>query len=113
MVLSYHLQHPSLYSSEALQGGVSMLHEFIAKGVSPPQMRRQMRKHVDSGRRTTRVVGTPESRGAYAAPVPWTMTAGDVIRGGPANYVANILEWAASIDKNLLEAGLLHSTKKA
>ena len=52
MVLSYHLQHPSLYSPEALAFAQQQLIDFLEGGVTPQQMRRDMRDVVDSGKRT-------------------------------------------------------------
>ena len=105
MVLSYHLQHPSLYSPEALAFAQQQLIDFLDGGVTPEQMRRQMRDQVDSGKRSFKVKGTPESHGAYDHSVAWTMRAADVVAGGADHYVANVEAWARSILADLRESG--------
>ncbi len=97
MVLSYHLQHPSLYSPEALAGAQQQLIDFLEGGVTPQRMRRQMRDKVDSGKRTYKIAGTPQHHGSYAHPVAWTLRAADVVAGGADHYVANVEAWARSI----------------
>lgn len=97
MVLCYHLQHPSLYSPDGLAHARMLLHEFVANGVSPQEMRHRQRAAVDSGQRGWKVKGTPGARGAYDRPIPWTMTAADVAAGGLGSYVENIRAWAQSI----------------
>lgn len=104
MVLVYHLQHPSLYSPETLRGGMSMLESFL-NGTTPQQMRQQMRDKVDSGKRTWKVTGTPESHGAYEHPVQWTMTAADVIAAGRDNYCDSVRAWARAAYESLKAAG--------
>ncbi len=82
MVLSYHLQHPSLYSPEALKGAQQQLIDFLEGGVSPEQMRRQLRDRVDSGKRAYKITGTAAHHGSYDPPVVWTLRAADVVAGG-------------------------------
>jgi hypothetical protein len=77
MVLSYHLQHPSLYSPEALVFAQGQLIDFLEGGVTPQQMRRQMRDRVDSCKRRFKITGTAEHHGSYDPPVAWTMRAAD------------------------------------
>ncbi len=107
MVLSYHLQHPSLYSPEALAFAQQQLIDFLEGGVTPQQMRRQMRDQVDSGKRTYKVTGTAGHHGSYDPPVVWTMRAADVVAGGEDRYVENIEAWARSILAALRAVGNL------
>jgi hypothetical protein len=107
MVLSYHLQHPSRYSPEALSGAISMLDDFLVRGVSPAQMRREIRRKVDSSKRVGKIAGTPELHGEYGVVIPWRMTAGDVVSAGIANYVESIQCWANSIHASLRAAHIL------
>jgi hypothetical protein len=103
MVLCYHLQHPHLYSREALPGVVDLLADFVARGVTPADVRRRDRRRLDSGNRTWKISGgTP---GAYARPVAWTLTAADVIAGGPDAYGASVRAWAQAVHAALQESG--------
>lgn len=105
MVLSYHLQHPSLYSPQTLKDSVQMLVQFLESGVTPQQMRKQIGRAVDSGVRKHKIKGTPDSHGEYAHPVTWTKTAADVTGGGIEHFYDNVRQWAASILASLREAG--------
>lgn len=96
MVLCYHMQHPSLYSPETLAGSKQMLADFLA-GVTPQQMRQQIGDRVDSGKRKFKITGTPDSHGAYAHPVQWTMMAADVVARGIDAYIDSVNEWARSV----------------
>ncbi len=51
MVLCYHLQHPSLYSTEGLAHARQLLADFVAGGLSPEEARRRQRAAVASGNR--------------------------------------------------------------
>lgn len=107
MVLSYHLQHPSLYSPDGLKFSAGLLVDFVARGVTPQQVRRRDRDKLDSGSRQFKIKGTPEAHGAYARPVAWTMHAQDVAKGGTAHYVQNVRAWAQSIYDALEASGNL------
>ncbi len=101
MVLCYHLQHPSLYSPAGLNEGRRLLAEFVERGASPDEVRRRNRARVDSGKRTWKIKGTANSRGAYNPPVVWTMTARDVVAGGADQYCDNVRTWARSVNEAL------------
>lgn len=107
LVLCYHLQHPSLYSPEGLAGAKQLLVQFVAEGVSPQMMRREMRQVMDSGKRDFKIAGAPDAHGSYARPVTWTLTVGDVVRGGVESYYANVQAWAESALASLRESGNL------
>lgn len=107
MVLCYHLQHPSLYSPEGLDGAKEALVQFVERGVAPEAWRKQISEAVDSGNRTTKIAGTPDAHGEYAHPVAWTMTAADVVRAGAAQYYASVQAWAESILAALRESNNL------
>ncbi len=96
-VLCYHLQHPSLYSPEGLAQAQALLADFVERGASPAVVRRRQRAHVDSGRRQWKIKGTAAAHGAYAHPMPWTMTTADVIAGGADRYADNVRAWAQSL----------------
>lgn len=107
MVLSYHLQHPHLYSPETLQAGMQMLAQFIEEGVSPRQMRQQLQSSVDSGQRTHPITARPGHAGAYAYPVVWRLTVADVVAAGADAYIPSVRGWASSILAALRESGNL------
>ncbi len=109
MVLCYHLQHPSLYSSEGLHGAMHLLADFVEHGVTPQEVRRQNSARVDSGKRSWNITRTPTSHGSYDAPVEWTLTDADVIAGGADNYSKNIRAWARATYETLKASGNLAS----
>ena len=97
MVLSYYLQHPSLYSPDGLAEGRRLLVEFVERGATPAEVRRHNRGRLDSSQRKWKIKATPDSHGAYPRPVKWTMTAADVVAGGPEKYRDNVRGWAQTI----------------
>jgi hypothetical protein len=103
-VACYHIQHPSLYSPEALDYAKGLLEAFLIEGRSPDEVRKRNRAQVDSGRRTWKIKGTPDRHGAHPYAVAWTMSTADVIAGGADNYCANVQRWAWSIHTALQAA---------
>lgn len=101
MVLSYHLQHPSLYSVEGLAGAKDLLHQFVAEDKPPQEVRQQIRSSVASDNRQYKITARPDSQGAYTFPVQWTMTAADVVAGGSDHYCDNTRAWARAIYDDL------------
>ncbi len=100
-VLCYHLQHPSLYSSETLNGAKQLLVDFMERGISPKTVRQRDRTKLDSSNRSWKIKGTSASHGAYLYPICWIMTASAVIAGGMENYCENVEAWAQSILRSL------------
>jgi hypothetical protein len=96
-VACYHIQHPSLYSPEGLRGAIQLLGEFLDGGLTPQEVRRRDRQKLDSSVRKYKITGTPASHGVYHPSVQWTMTAANVIAGGPAFYDQNVKRWARSV----------------
>jgi Family of unknown function (DUF5946) len=106
MVLSYHLQHPSLYSPEGLSAATHLLADFLEHGATAEEVRKRNRAIVDSGTRTWKIKGTPGSHGVYDSPIQWTMTAADVVANGMDNYRPSVRTWARSIYEALKAAGI-------
>lgn len=104
-VLCYNLQHPSVYSPEALASAQTILVQFVVHGVSPQQVRQEIRQTHASGRRTYKVTGTPTSQGRYAFPVHWTMTIGDVAAGGLEGYCDRVRAWALAVYESIRDSG--------
>jgi hypothetical protein len=101
MVLCYHLQHPALYSPEGLRFSRGLLEDFVARGISPAEIRQRDRDKVDSGKRNFKITGRPGAQGIYPQPVHWTMTAADVVAGGAEQYIDNVRAWARSVYESL------------
>jgi len=97
MVLSYYLQHPSLYSPEGLAAGQELLADFVVRGLPPAEVRQRDRAARDSQNRPYPITSRPDARGSYDRPMRWTMRAADVGAGGPEHYCANVRAWAQSI----------------
>lgn len=104
-VLCYHLQHPSLYAADGLEHAKGLLIKFVDEGVDPRVLRVQMRDEVDSGKRKFKITATADSRGAYAHPITWTMTAADVVAGGIAQYIEQVTAWGRSALADLRASG--------
>jgi len=96
LVASYHIQHPHLYSPYGLTFSINLLKEFLT-GIDPQQKGRDMRASVQSGVRTFKIKGTPDSHGSYPVDVPWTMFARDVTAQPVEQYADAIWAWARSI----------------
>jgi hypothetical protein len=107
MVLCYHLQHPSLYSLEALREGIKLLTDFVDKGLTPQQIRERNRLRLSSANRKWKIKGTPESHGSYPHAMNWPMTAADVTAGGKEDYCACVKAWARSICEVLKATALV------
>ncbi|MBN2501597.1 MAG: hypothetical protein JXB38_12520 [Anaerolineales bacterium] len=108
-VLGYYLQHPSLYSPEGLKHARQLLREFVENEVTPGEARRRMAAGVDSGQRDWKIKATAERQGSYPVPVKWTLTAADVVAGGPENYRQSVRRWAQSIHTTLQKIEDAHS----
>ncbi|MGH2493830.1 MAG: DUF5946 family protein [Ktedonobacteraceae bacterium] len=106
-VLCYHLQHPSLYSPEGLSGAIRLLDDFLERGVTPEQSRKQNSATVNSHERAWKIKGTPASHGAYDPPFQWTLTAAYVIANGIDNYCDSVRTWARSVYEALKASGNL------
>ena len=101
MVLCYHLQHPSVYSSEGLRAAIHLLDDFLTRGLSPQEVRIQRRASVNSHTRTWKIKGTPTSHGAYDTPIHWIITAPQVIVNGANIYCESVRAWAQSVHETL------------
>ncbi len=100
-VLAYHLQHPTIYSQEGLDGAIKLLAEFIETKITPDEVRKREKDRLNSNRRRFKITSTEDSRGTYPHPVKWKRTAADVVAAGPEDYVENVKSWAMSIYNHL------------
>ncbi len=101
MVLCYHLQHPSLYSVEGLATARGLLTDFIEHGLSPEEVRKKNSGPVASGARDWTITARPGNQGAYDRPIPWTMTAADVVVAGAEAYVESVSTWARAVHADI------------
>jgi hypothetical protein len=101
MVLCYHLQHPTLYSTEGLVVARRLLADFVERGLNPAEVRLKNRNSVDSGQRNWSITARPGNQGAYEKPIIWTMTAADVVAGGADAYMDNVRAWAEAVFRDL------------
>jgi hypothetical protein len=97
MVASYHLQHPHIYSSEALAGVHSDVAAYLAGSRSLDQIRSALHETARSDKRKTTITARDGNHGGYATPVEWTTRALDVVAAGKAQYVDRVRAWAESV----------------
>ena len=77
-----------------------MLADFVVGGVTPQEMRRRNKDKVASDKRNWKITGD-KTPGAYDQPIPWTMTAADVVANGIESYCESVQEWARSMHEAL------------
>jgi hypothetical protein len=81
-------------SRQGLSYQIQLLDDFVAKGVTAAQVRRNSRHQVDSGKRAWKVTARPGDAGRYEQPVNWGMTAVDVVAAGKHDYCESVRRWA-------------------
>jgi hypothetical protein len=106
-VLCYHLQHPSLYSPEALESAKKFLRSIIEKDVFAQKLLGINRQTLTSNGRTWKIKGTLESHGSYQSEIKWSMTAFDIVTHGLSSYTEMVQKWAESIYEDLKISGNL------
>ena len=104
-VLCYNLQHPSVYSPDALTWAKTLLIRYVVEGITPQQVRDEHRKSLDSGNRPYKITSTAESYGVYVQSVNWTFTIGEVTAGGLEGYCERVEAWSRSVYEALLNSG--------
>jgi hypothetical protein len=109
MVLSYHLQHPSLYSPAGLKHSLQQLVDFIEAGLTPRQVLKYNRTVIDSGFRKWTYKPKPGSVGVYRHPISWQMTVQDVVKEGANRYRESVQRWARSIIVDIRSTGNFRS----
>jgi len=106
-VLSYNLQHPSVYSQKGLENGISSLQKFILHPDSFKEHDESNRKELASDVRDWKITGTPENHAEYPIKPNWTVLPSDVVRGGLDLYVENVKKWSKSVLESLKYSGNL------
>lgn len=97
MVASYHMQHPHIYSSEALAGIRENVARYLSGDISVMQIRTETRESARSDKRKMTITAREGNHGGYATPVEWTMRAVDVVAAGKEKYVVSVRTWAESV----------------
>ena len=106
-VLSYNLQHPSVYSPKGLEDAKSSLQEFLTHPASFAAHDKRNRERLASDVRDWKITGTSECHGEYGRAPAWKMRASDVVHEGLSSYVENVKKWAASVSESLRDSGNL------
>lgn len=107
-VLSYNLQHPSVYSPKGLEYAKKSLVEFIKNPMDYTAHGMRDRESLGFEVRDWKITGTPENHGEYVTKPEWKMVASDVVQGGLAAYVENVKKWSASVIESLAKSGNLN-----
>ena len=104
-VLSYYLQHPSLYSPEGLNAAKQLLAEIIEEGITPAAARKRVAIKFEIANQKPKIKAREDAKGSYKEPVKWSMVAGDVVAGGETGYCENIRKWSQYIYETLKDTG--------
>jgi hypothetical protein len=99
-VLSYNLQHPSVYSPQGLAYAKDLLMAFVARGEPSDYWCRKDRQRLDSGSREWRFTGQPA---AYPERIAWPVTVVEVVSPGLEGYCERVRAWAQSVCAALRE----------
>jgi len=95
------LQHPSLYSPEALNCAKHFLKNVIENKISSQELLEINRKTLASKEGTLKIKGTLESHGSYKSETKWSVTASCVVAHGLSLYTELVQKWAESIYEDL------------
>lgn len=106
-VISYNLQHPTVFSQKGLEDAKSFLVEFVDKHISFEEQDLRNRARLASSVRDWKITGSEGDYGMYENKLVWTMTSTDVFHGGLENYVENVKKWNRSVYDVLKESGNL------
>ena len=104
-VLSYNLQHPSVYSEKGLENAKKSLAKFILHPTSYTEHGTEDVKNLASDVREWKITSTVGDQGKYIIKPIWEMTAKDVAEEGVVNYVENVKKWSESVLKALKKSG--------
>ena len=104
-VLSYNLQHPSVYSPRGLENAKQSLAEFIRHPMAYTKHGMRDLENLASDVRDWKITGTADHHGSYTTKPLWNITASDVVKSGLDNYVENVKKWSKSVLDALKESG--------
>ncbi len=106
-VLSYNLQHPSVYSQRGLEDAKISLNKFVLNPNSFKEHDESNRKKLASSVRDWKITGTSEDYGIYPAKPNWTILASDIVKDGLDLYIENVKKWSESVLESLKSSGNL------
>lgn len=90
----YMLQH-NAYSRRGWLATRQLLDQFVYKGLTPIQARRQSSRTMDSGQRTWSL--TKGDKLTQVDDITWTRTIADVRIDTPEHYCADVRDWAIAV----------------
>ncbi len=93
LVLTYHLQHPSLYSPDGLTYARRLFADFLV-GLTPTAARARGKATLASNNRDWNVKATKTAHGSYAARPEWPVTIADVVASGKDEAAEQVERWA-------------------
>ena len=93
LVLTYHVQHPHLYSPEGLAYARRMLADFLV-GMSSAAARARGQAVLGSDRRGWKLTATPTSRGSHPRRPYYPLTVAAVVDAGIDLAAEQIDRWA-------------------
>ena len=96
-VICFNIQHPGEFTEESMTWMKSSLRAIIVDGLSPTELRKQVRKRTKGGVRVKRHTELSEE----PVKVHWSMTVSDVRTNDPVIYVKDVMAWAKSILNDL------------
>ena len=96
-VICFNIQHPGEFTEESMTWMKSSLRSIIIDGLSPTELRKQVRKKTRGGVQVKRHMEPPEE------PLRrhWSMTVADIRTENPEVYREDINAWAGSILKDM------------
>lgn len=106
-ILSYNLQHPSVYSQKGLEDAKASLQEYILNPESFREHDKSNRRKLASDVRKWKITSTSENYGMYAVKPNWNILASDVVAGGLDLYTINVRRWSQSVLESLKSSGNL------
>lgn len=93
-VVCYMLQH-NAYTRPVWLAARQMVAQFVRDGLTPAEMRQQIRAQLANGQRNWRV--TTGEKLAEFVTIRWTRTIADVRLDDPERYCADVTRWAESV----------------
>ena len=96
-VICFNIQHPATFTEESLAWMKSSLRAIIVDGLSPTELRKQVRKKTKGG------VQVKHHKEPLEEPLRthWSMTVADIRTEKPEVYCEDIKAWARSMLKDL------------
>lgn len=104
-VLSYNLQHPSVYSQKGLENAIISLEEFLFNPKSFSKHDEINRINLSSNVRDWKITGTLNEHAKYKFKPTWSIVASDIVNAGLDEYTKNVEKWGESVLQSLKNSG--------